>query len=164
MDLVQDFSKGSERLARHSNNIIFNARCKRAHIIPPSLHIRSPIRTQRGIQIAQQASRLFLNERLRLANYAKRQVEGDLKWIRIGLQRCLNEEPNLSPSVSTTSVALCKFEHVLLSPRRYMVVSTVNVYLSPPDEGKATFSKRRVYSLFCQCRVKVIFCINQILS
>ena len=42
----------------------------------------------------------------------------------------------LLPSVSTTSVALCNFEHLLLSPRRYIVVSTVNVYLSPPDEGK----------------------------
>ena len=45
----------------------------------------------------------------------------------------------LSPSVSTTSVALCYFEHLLLSPRRYIVLSTVNVYLSPPDEGKGNF-------------------------
>ena len=112
VDLVRDFSKGSERLARHSNNNIFDARCKRAHIIPPSLHIQSPIRTQRGIQIAQQASRLFLNERLRLANYAKRQVEDNLKWIRIGLQRCLNEEDYAKAVSMAQSTAASVFEKV----------------------------------------------------
>ena len=70
----------------------FSARCKKVGLIPPSLRIKPPIDTTQGWKIADRASRQFLNERLRVANYRVHQLEDERKWTEIGLRRVLNEE------------------------------------------------------------------------
>ena len=46
----------------------------------------------RGREIAERASRQFLNERLRIANFKCRELQDELKWREIGLQRTLDQE------------------------------------------------------------------------
>ena len=81
-----------EKLARHRNHVVFNARCKRERIIPESLKIRPPVDTVQGRKIAERAGHQFVNERLRLANYRVRHLEEERKWREIGLRRRLSEE------------------------------------------------------------------------
>ena len=61
-------------------------------MLPPSLKIKSPIETERGKAIANRASRQFLDERLRIANYKIRQLEEERKWTELGLRRTLAKE------------------------------------------------------------------------
>ena len=89
-ELTAKYGKCLEKLAHFNNHVVFNARCKKQDVVPPSLQIRSPVDTQRGWEIAKRASRSFLNERLRLANHRKRELMDELKWREIGLRRALN--------------------------------------------------------------------------
>ena len=89
--LIRCYSKGKESIARHRNNIIFDLRCKKHGILPPSLRIKPPIPTVEGQRIARQAGQQFLNEHLRVANYRKAKLTEELKWTELGLRRRLNE-------------------------------------------------------------------------
>ena len=84
---VTTYTEVLEKQANFRNHVVFNARCKNSGVIPPSLRIKSPIDTTRGHEIAERASRQFLNERLRLANYKLRKLEEERKWREIGLRR-----------------------------------------------------------------------------
>ena len=90
MKLVKSYESTLEKQAHFRSHVIFNARCKRTGVLPPSLRIRPPILTNRGWEIAQRAGRQFLNERLRLANFKLRQLEEDRKWTELGLRRTLS--------------------------------------------------------------------------
>ena len=61
-------------------------------MIPPSLRIRPSVDTVRGREMAERASRQFLNERLRIANFKCRELQDELKWREIGLRRTLDQE------------------------------------------------------------------------
>ena len=89
--LIRRYSKEKESIARHRNNIIFDLRCKKHGILPPSLRIKPPIPTVEGQRIARQAGQQFLNEHLRVANYRKAKLTEELKWTELGLRRRLNE-------------------------------------------------------------------------
>ena len=90
--ITSSYQRCTEKISKFRNHIVFNARCKRENIIPPSLRIRSPIDTEQGRRIAERAGQQYVNERLRLANYKVRQLEGERKWREIGLQRRLSAE------------------------------------------------------------------------
>ena len=90
--LVSRYSKCAEGIARHRNNIIFDLRCKKAGLLPPSLRIRSPISTGRGIRIATRASQQFLNEHIRYGNQQKKALTDEMRWIELELRRRMNEE------------------------------------------------------------------------
>ena len=90
-DLATSYSKCLEKLSAFKNHVVFNARCKKADVVPPSLIIRPPINTARGMKIADRASHQFLSERLRLANYRVTRLEDERKWTEIGLRRVLSE-------------------------------------------------------------------------
>ena len=87
--LVTSYGKCLEKLSRFKNHVAFSARCKREGVLPPSLSIRPPIDTTKGWEIAERASRQFLSERLRVANYRRNQLEEEAKWREIGLKRIL---------------------------------------------------------------------------
>ena len=86
-NLTASYSSCLEKIAKFRNHVAFSVRCKREDVIPPSLWIRSPVDTARGQEIAVKASRQFLNERLRVANYRLRELEDQRKWMEIGLER-----------------------------------------------------------------------------
>ena len=90
--LCSSYSRCLEKTSRFKNHVVFSARCKTYDVIPPSLRIRSPIDTTRGREIAERASRQFLSERLRVANFKLLKVEEERKWTEIGLQRRLKKE------------------------------------------------------------------------
>ena len=92
VSLANSYGRCLEKLAKFRNHIVFSARCKKTGLIPPSLQIKSPVATERGKAIASRASRQFLNERLRVANYKVRQLEDELKWTELGLRRKLNTD------------------------------------------------------------------------
>ena len=86
------YGKCLEKLARYKNHVVFSARCKRQGIIPVSLRIRSPVNSERGKEIAEKASKRFLNERLRLANNRVRQLQDERKRRELRLRQTLKEE------------------------------------------------------------------------
>ena len=86
------YSSCLEKLSKFKNHVAFTARCKKEQVIPPSLRIRPPVDTVRGREIAERASRQFLNERLRIANFKCRELQDELKWREIGLRRTLDQE------------------------------------------------------------------------
>ena len=92
VELTSKYGRCRERIARYKNHVIFNLRCKEQGIIPRSLHVKSPIDTERGKRIASRASEQFVNERLRLTNYRLRQLEDERKWREIGLRRAMSQE------------------------------------------------------------------------
>ena len=92
MKLTTSYGKCMDKLAKFRNHVAFSARSKKVGLIPPSLKIKPPIDTTQGWKIADRASRQFLNERLRVANYRVHQLEDERKWTEIGLRRVLNEE------------------------------------------------------------------------
>ena len=85
VSLTNGYGKCLEKLAKFRNHVVFTARCKKTGLTPPSLKINSPIATERGRAIASRASRQFLDERLRVANYKVRQLEDERKWTELGL-------------------------------------------------------------------------------
>ena len=92
MNLANSYGKCLERLAKFRNHVVFSARCKQSNLIPPSLKVKPPINTERGKTIANRASRQFLDERLRVANYKVRHLEDELKWTELGIRRQLNTD------------------------------------------------------------------------
>ena len=91
-ELTGKYTLCLEKLSRFKNHVAFSARCKKEGVMPPSLRIKPPIDTVRAKEIAERASRQFLNERLRVANYKRRSLEEEAKWREIGLQRALNQQ------------------------------------------------------------------------
>ena len=92
VSLTNGYGKWLEKLAKFRNHVIFTARCKKTGLIPPSLKINPPIATERGRAIAGRASRQFLDECLRVANYKVRQLEDERKWTELGSHRRLSTD------------------------------------------------------------------------
>lgn len=90
VDLTNSYGRCLEKIAKFRNHVVFTARCKKTGLIPPNLKINPPIKTDRGRAIADRASRQFLDERLRVANYGLRRLEDEKKWRELGLRRHLN--------------------------------------------------------------------------
>ena len=89
-NLTAQYGKCLEKYSRFKNHVVFSTRCKQQGVVPPSLRIRPPINTNRGRQIAEKASRSFVNERFRLANQRVRELEDEKKWRELGLRRKLS--------------------------------------------------------------------------
>ena len=89
--MVGQYSRCLEKLAKFKNHVAFSARCKREGVLPSSLRVKSPVDTVRGREIAERASRQFLSERLRIANYKRKQLEDEAKWRQLGLRRAIDE-------------------------------------------------------------------------
>ena len=95
------------------NHVVYFFRCKEEGYTPKSLRMKSPIDTAEGQAIAQQASRQFLNERLRLANHRLRHLEEEKKWREIGLQRALSA----TDAERVKKMATENAEHVFIQTR-----------------------------------------------
>ena len=80
------------KLARYKNHSIFNLRCKKLQLIPPSLRVSCPVRTREGFRIADRAGHAFVRERLKCSERQKRKLEEDRKWTEIGLRRQMGDE------------------------------------------------------------------------
>ena len=89
--MVGQYSRCLEKLAKFKNHVAFSARCKREGVLPSSLRVKSPVDTVRGREIAERASRQFLSERLRIANYKHKQLEDEAKWRKLGLRHAIDE-------------------------------------------------------------------------
>ena len=92
VSLVSKYGKCAEGVARFKNHVVFNLRCKSSRLIPPSLRIKPPVRTERAAAIAEKASFGFLKERVRVSIQKKQRLEEERKWIAIGLKRQLSDD------------------------------------------------------------------------
>ena len=89
--LSRSYSNALVGLARWKNHVVFNLRCKNADVIPRSLRVACPIKTERGRAIANNAGRAFVRERLRLAEKRKKELEDVRKWTEIGFRRRIGD-------------------------------------------------------------------------
>ena len=89
--LSRSYSNALVGLARWKNHVVFNLRCKKAGVIPRSLRVACPIKTERGRAIANNAGRAFVRERLRLAEKRKKELEDVRKWTEMGLRRRIGD-------------------------------------------------------------------------
>jgi len=87
---MQSYEKTLHKLARFSNHLIFNIRCSKAKLTPLSLRIQPPIRTGKGYRIAEQASKKFLQERIRLAHFKKSTLKKEAEELRVQLAKKLD--------------------------------------------------------------------------
>lgn len=85
--LINSYEKCVEKLARYKNHVAFNLRCKSSGIIPPSLHVTSPVETARARRLAQKTSERFLKERIRHSARKKKSLDEERKWTALGLKR-----------------------------------------------------------------------------
>ena len=88
---VGQFEKSLLRRAAQSNHLIFNLRCKSEGLIPDSLRVRPLVRSTVGAKIAEKASRLFLMERIRIAQHEKRRAQEDTNRLEEILKQTLSE-------------------------------------------------------------------------
>ena len=89
---VRDFEKTLHKLARHKNHLIFNLRCSKSKILPPSLVIQPPIRTRNGYRIAERAGWQFLQERIRSTHFRKTILQADAECRKKTLESALDKE------------------------------------------------------------------------
>ena len=76
---ARDLEKCEKSLARHRNHLVFSLRCKDENVIPPSLRIKCPVRSENARRIVERARKGLLNERIRENNrsidYLKKTIE-----------------------------------------------------------------------------------------
>ena len=63
---VRDWDRLENKLSRHRNHLVFNLRCKKEKVIPASLNIKSPIKTNIAENIVAKARKDLLCERIRI--------------------------------------------------------------------------------------------------
>ena len=80
------------KLARYKNHVIFNLRCKKRQLIPPSLCIHSPVDSSAGREIALRASKAYVRERIRISERNKREAASEKERREIDLRRILGDE------------------------------------------------------------------------
>ena len=91
-DLTRKYDRTCSKLARFKNHSIFNLRCKKLRVIPPSLRVSCPVRTKEGFRGADRAGHAFVREHLRCSERRKRDLEEDRKWTEIGLRRRMGND------------------------------------------------------------------------
>ena len=89
---VRRYETVSKCYSKWKNNVLFNLRCKKLDLIPRSLRMKCPIKTERGRAIARSASRAFVKERLRIAELRKRELEEQKRGVEMELRQRLDED------------------------------------------------------------------------
>ena len=72
--LTKKYNRDLHRKARYTNHHIFSLRCRDEKVIPISLRIRPPLKTKRALEIAEKASRAFLNEHIKETRRKRNEV------------------------------------------------------------------------------------------
>ena len=91
-DLTRMYDRTCPKLARFKNHSEFNLHCTKLRVIPPSLGVSCPVRTEEGLRIADRAGHAFVRERLRCSERRRRDLEEDRKWTEIGLRRRMDND------------------------------------------------------------------------
>ena len=65
---VRTVEKLERRIARHQNHLVFTLRCRDEKVVPPSLKLKCPIKTNNGHKIIEKAQTDLLRERVRVVN------------------------------------------------------------------------------------------------
>ncbi|KAI8507604.1 hypothetical protein Bbelb_149840 [Branchiostoma belcheri] len=94
---IRDLESQTKIIARHRNHLVFNLRCKDENITPPSIRLKTAIRTKNAKDIIQKAERALLRERIRLINNKISHVKEKQQKISEELQAELPE--NLQEAV-----------------------------------------------------------------
>ncbi|XP_014679428.1 PREDICTED: uncharacterized protein LOC106819296, partial [Priapulus caudatus] len=79
---VRSFESLERKIARHKNHLVFTLRCKDENIVPSSLRLKCPIRTNRAKDIIEKAEKQLIRERIRSVSYKIKQYE-DNRLVKI---------------------------------------------------------------------------------
>jgi len=66
--LVRELESQEKKLARHRNHLVFTLRCRDEAVVPTSLRLHCPIKTQNAKHIVQKAEKALVRERIRTIN------------------------------------------------------------------------------------------------
>ena len=102
--MARKYETGLHRKARCTNHHIFSLRCRNEKVIPVSLRIRPLVRTKQGFEIAERASKAFLNEQVKETHAIRNDVTARLDTT----QRRLAMESQLTPADLERVSSLCK--------------------------------------------------------
>ena len=81
-----------KKLSRHRNHLVFGLRCKQEEVIPVSLKVKNPIRSQRAKDIIAEARKALLRERIRITTNKIREFSSSSKLLREDLSKSLPED------------------------------------------------------------------------
>ncbi|XP_035671873.1 uncharacterized protein LOC118412922 [Branchiostoma floridae] len=65
---IRELESQQKKLARHRNHLVYNLRCKDESITPPSLRLKTGIRTRNAKDIIHKAEKALVRERIRVVN------------------------------------------------------------------------------------------------
>ena len=82
---TRTFEKLEEKMFRHRNHVVFNLCCRDTDIIPPSLRLKTLIKTENARNIIAKARKDLLKERIRVSNNKLRSLKSELDLRKEGL-------------------------------------------------------------------------------
>ena len=89
---VNNFGKELKRAARYKNHHHFNLRCYKSDIAPSGVRIKPPVDTCRAKDAARRASKVFLQERIKVTARIQREVKENVDMLKETLTRQLTKE------------------------------------------------------------------------
>ena len=88
---VNDFGKELQRVARYKNHHHFYVRCNKSDLVPQSLRIKSPVNTDRAQLAAEKATKVFLQERIKVTWRVRNAATKNAEILRANLEKELSE-------------------------------------------------------------------------
>ena len=91
---VRQLECKSKTLSRYRNHLKYNLRCKDEGVIPASLNIASPVKTQKGMDIIRRAKASLLRERIGQNNGKIKRLQEDITQLKNDLSSLLPSDVN----------------------------------------------------------------------
>ena len=89
--IVATLGKELQRCARFSNPHHFTLRCYKSGLVPPSLRVKAPVKTDRARNAAMRTSKVFVQERIKTSWRAKEAALSNVEKCRSGLHAAVSE-------------------------------------------------------------------------